>query len=121
MGEDFGHNHNDLCDDLKNVRDRSKLPFPKENIVWYYSSDMSYLGIWAIGGNDFNKEVEQIMKSETMEHTIDKVVVVTDHDDATAENGRFFEIRKKILGTLKLDSELCEYWNYNQWVNLDLI
>ena len=98
-----------------------KSLFPKEKINWYKKSEEEILGIWAVGGNDFKKAMEMIIKREALEPSIGSMAVVTDHDDSEAETGRlcklinlwndYFSLKKDITKChLQKNIEII-YWN----------
>ena len=61
------------------------FPFQSEMITKYQRNDGRTLGIWPIGGNDFNKTVTKILEGEKKDKIVDKVIVITDHDDSDSE------------------------------------
>ena len=74
--------------------------FTVPNIIWFKNLKENVLGIWAIGGNDFHSQLKSILEREKIEHTIERIVVVTDHDDVDAEESRvqkLWDIVKEIL------------------------
>lgn len=76
--------------------------FPNEKINWYRDNDNNIKGIWSVGGNSFSESVKKIIAREKYEHRIDKVAIITDHDDVEeAEINRLDDIKKAI-------SSVCE-------------
>ena len=104
--------------DWKYKYDKSKLPFPQETINWFKDGQGNVLGIWAVGGNDFSSELEMIMDSEMVEHTIDRIVVVTDHDDVDAEESRSYKLRDVVKDSLSLDNDIDILWENNAWTEI---
>ena len=48
---------------------------------WYRNAKEELLGIWNVGGNNFNRAVEEIFSLEILEHSIERIVIITDNDD----------------------------------------
>ncbi len=82
------------------TRDIKDNPFPKEPISWYMDKDSQNFGIWQVGGNDFSKALKSLFEREKLEHSIDSIVIITDHDDEDAEQGRVTAIQSVIATVL---------------------
>lgn len=95
----------------------SRPPFPNTNINWYKLNENNILGIWSVEGNDFTAALEEIAKREKLEHSVERLAIVTDHDDSSAENERF----QKVFSTLT--KNLCvknlRPRNNNDWQKID--
>ena len=63
---------------LKPLKDS---PFPNEPIVFFHNPSGEVLGIWPVGGNDFKPAIKSVFEREINEHSINKLVIVTDHDE----------------------------------------
>ena len=63
-------------------------------IAWYKDKDDedNILGIWPIGGNNFIPAIDKISKRLKFEGDVNKLVIITDHDDKAAETDRKEEI-----------------------------
>ena len=74
------------------------VPFAHYPNIWYVKEDdeNKTLGILSVNGTNFTPALTDIMKSETLEHTIERIAVVTDHDDMTAETTRLMKIHDVI-------------------------
>ena len=77
------------------------------------------MGIWAVGGNDFSSALQLIMEIEMIEHTIDRVVVITDHDDVNAEEDRSFKLRDIVKNKLCLENDINKVWKNNSWIDIE--
>lgn len=87
--------------------------FPKESINWFKDPRGMKKGIWAVGGDDFCSAVDKVFMREKQDHIIDKLVVVTDHDDQFAETDRVSMISETIKARLSLSEELV--LTVNNW------
>ena len=76
-------------------------PFSEQCIGWYQRGSDDIMGIWPVGGDDFTAAIMKVMKRENMEHSVGKLVIVTDHDDEDAEKSRLEKIRGAILKNLQ--------------------
>lgn len=79
-------------------------PFPKGDISWY-TNGAEYIGIWENGSSDFNHTIEEIAQRESMEHSIERVLIVTDNDDESAETNRPQSIYDIFCGILDCDGD----------------
>ena len=72
-------------DNKKNVT----IAHINDNRIEWYSRENDYLGIWPVGGNNFSKQLEIIIKGCKLGNNhVKKLVVVTDHDNEEAETKR---------------------------------
>jgi len=61
--------------------------------VDYYSySDRNYVAVCEVGGCNFFDDVGFIIRREKLEHKVDKIIIVTDHDDETECKNRCRDI-----------------------------
>ena len=90
------------------------FPFQGENINTYLKDNAEALGIWRIGGDNFIKVVSSIMAGEKQDKVVDRVIVVTDHDDAEAETLRPQRILNTISSSLGTRA-LCTEDYINKW------
>ena len=79
-------------------------PFPKDRVTWYKKPepDDAILGVWQVGGHDFAEPLRKIIIREKLEAGIERIAVVTDHDDEDAETERLdvvFRVICKETGT----------------------
>ncbi len=74
-------------------------PFEKfsDNINWYKTQNDYYCAIWSVGSHDFAKAIYSIIEKEKLEHSIENIIIVTDHDDEEAETKRFSDIQDIFL------------------------
>jgi hypothetical protein len=68
------------------------IPFSDERISRYKKNGGQYLNIWAVDGHDFRSAMKKVTQRQKMVGEIDRVAIVTDHDDAEAESDRLNEI-----------------------------
>lgn len=94
------------------VKRKVGLSFPQLDISWY-AQDENYIGIVYAGGNDFGKSITQIIERNKYQFDIDKILVITDHDDITAESDRLKDIENVINSELGGDALRLEtgIWN----------
>ena len=64
------------------------LPFHKESINWFTNSEEDFLGIWQVGGNNFTIRLKEVLDLAHLESSIQKLAIITDHDDNDAETVR---------------------------------
>lgn len=96
------------------IKNAKEEPFPNESTHWYHDSNGYMDGIWQVGGNEFSKALSSIFGREKLEHSIERIVIITDHDDQGAETNRLSEIKEVIetvLGDQLIDIQLLT----NQW------
>ena len=95
----------------------SSPPFPNTNINWYKLNDNNILGIWSVEGNDFTAALKEIAKREKLEHSIERLAIVTDHDDSSAENERFQKSFTTLTTHLCANNSATR--NNNDWQRID--
>lgn len=80
-------------------------PFPEDRVAWYKKPDPdgAILGVWQVGGHDFAEPIRKIFRREKLEAGVERVAVVTDHDDEDAETGRLDEVFRTICE----EAEMC--------------
>lgn len=88
------------------TRDIKDNPFPKESINWYTDKARHIFGIWQVGGNNFSIALKSLFEREKLEHSIDSVVIITDHDDKGAEQERVTTLQS-VIATV-LDDQIIE-------------
>lgn len=93
-------------------------PFNSKNIVWYKNTSPQgeLLGIWQNGGCDFDKTIQKVCERELFEHCVERIIVVTDHDEIISEKERLHSIQNVIRTELK--SELPLWNEVNQWYDI---
>lgn len=70
--------------------------FPGERVTWYKKQGDEILGVWQIGGHDFAEPLRRIVGREKLESNVERIVVVTDHDDEDAERERLVGVFRAI-------------------------
>lgn len=81
-------------------------PFPKENISWYNVHSNNIKGIWQIGGHSFSGAIKEIIEREKHEHVVERIAIITDHDDfEDAEIERINVLKKDISSFIGKKSE----------------
>lgn len=98
------------------LKDR-KLPFTKESINWFVNSENDFLGIWQVGGNDFTIPMRKVLEMAHYESSIQKLAIITDHDDSDAETVRPSTLLSIIGEELKTESVVDLQW-IGQWTSL---
>lgn len=96
------------------IRNPQNNPFPEESVAWYKDKNGLTNGIWQVGGNDFSKAIQSIFKREQLDHQINNIVIITDHDDQIAEGDRLSGIQEaiqEIIGNEQPDFQM----SINQW------
>lgn len=95
------------------VQKEANLSFTQIDINWYRKKG-DYIGIVYAGGNDFTAVMSQIIERNRFQFDIFKILIITDHDDITAENGRLQNIRDIINNISCNDFFLLDIgkWNY---------
>ena len=93
-------------------------PFQEENVNIYLKDNSDALGIWQIGGNDFIKAISTIMNGEKKDKVVDRIVVVTDHDDSGAETLRPQSILDAISSALTIEKLRTEDF-FNKWSSIE--
>ena len=98
------------------------FPFVDRNLAWYKNHQEEYLGIWQVGGNSFEAVIQKIMGLEAIEHAVDSLAIVTDHDDEEAEKERPKKIINVIDENLHIinfdENELISKSN-NKWARIE--
>lgn len=102
----------------KYQKKRNDFPFQEESIITYLRDNSDALGIWQIGGDDFTKAITSIMNGEKQDKMVDRIVVVTDHDDSEAETMRPKSILDAISSALAIE-KLCTEDYINKWSSID--
>lgn len=97
---------------------KAKSLFPGERINGYRKNDSQYLGIWAVGGNDFREQIEKIADRQSLNPEISKVAVMTDYDDATAKSGRLEMVMSAWKSKIEPQSILASEKYINQWAEI---
>ena len=72
----------------KNIKNN---PFANEgDVVWYTKDGQEehLLGIWNNGSDVFDDVIDKICEREIKEHSIDKLLIITDNDDESASTTR---------------------------------
>ena len=93
-------------------------PFEKEQISWYSRDDDSYIGIWENNGSNFHKAIETIAKRESMDHLVERILIITDHDDKSAEVSRPQSINDRIQKAFKCNKSEG-FLKANEWITID--
>lgn len=95
------------------VQKEANLSFTQIDINWYRKKD-DYIGIVYAGGNDFTAVMSQIIERNRFQFDIFKILIITDHDDITAEKDRLQSIRD-IIDTISCNDDFSldiGKWNY---------
>lgn len=100
-----------------NYSKNRKLPFTKESINWFVNSENDFLGIWQVGGNDFSIPLKKVLELAHLESSIQKLAVITDHDDSDAETVRPSTLLSIIGEELKTEAVVDLQW-IGQWTSL---
>lgn len=102
------------------IENPEDVPFTDQKINWYKCDDDVYVGIWPVGGADFKPSIALIMERERMEHGIDKVAIVTDHDDENAESKRLMSICGVIEDNLSITFRpSSEAFINKEWIDIE--
>lgn len=102
---------------LKGTRETREFPFQEESIWSYKKDNGDTLGIWQVGGNNFNDAIKTIMEGEKEDKFVDRVAIVTDHDDSDAEDERPQTILNTITSVLSC-GELNQGDFRNKWTTI---
>ena len=103
---------------VTNWRYQNKLDEPpfkldkdsKSYIAWYkYAQENNdeqenILAIWPVGGNDFTHAVKKISRALILGSGVQKLIIITDHDDKLAESERRDEIYSELMKNLGADA-----------------
>lgn len=95
------------------IKKHKGINFSDNNIAWYLNSKNEDYAIWPVGGCNFIPALREILRLEQLEHQVESLIIITDHDDDSASDARPREISKEINNSLKVKLELSE--NLNQW------
>lgn len=79
-------------------------PFTEQAIRWHVRDD-KITGIWPVHGTNFLPAIKMIADRELLEHSIERVIIITDHDDGTAEVERPNKIYKALCSGLNVQAE----------------
>lgn len=105
-----------------NVR-KDKFPFSDKGLFWYENERGEYLGIWQISGKSFEPVVRKIMVLESIEHTVESICIITDHDDEDeAENKRpegILNAANEVLQINGFDIDELKTKSNHQWTNIE--
>lgn len=101
----------------------NETPFTDHEEMSWYSRNTDILGIWPVGGNSFNSTIIEIAEYESYQHSIDKIIIVTDHDSNDEVEKRHNDIYNAICNSFKLnDLDICYFLsNKNQWISIDVV
>lgn len=93
------------------------LPFGQYSVLWHVREEGRMLGIMAVNGTNFTPALTDIMKSEMLEHTVERLAIVTDHDDEKAETSRLMKIHDAVcrgLGIMPFIDDVVP----SQWTDI---
>jgi hypothetical protein len=93
------------------------LPFHKESINWFTNSEEDFLGIWQVGGNNFTIPLKEVLDLAHLESSIQKLAIITDHDDNDAETVRPSKLLSVIGKELNTEAAVDLQW-IGQWKSL---
>lgn len=95
------------------------LPSFDDRTTWYESAKKEYVGVWHVGGNDFSSAISTIAEMDKLEHHVNSLIVITDHDDDSAEYDRPKEIYRHLnsLQLIDMDPDWVKD-NNNKWMTL---
>lgn len=90
-------------------------PFFSGRQTHVYVKDSDHLEIWAVGGHDFRSAIGKIAERQLMSSDIDRIAIVTDHDDASAETERLEEICEILENKFQFSEpsdlgQVCNRW-----------
>ena len=60
---------------------KDSFPFSDKDLFWYVNESGEYLGIWQISGKSFEPVIRKVLVLEAVEHTVESICIITDHDD----------------------------------------
>ena len=99
------------------LKKKSDFPFQEEKISAYQKGEINTLGIWQVGGNDFSYAINLILNGSKKDNVVDKIAIVTDHDDLSAEQNRPQAILNQFSSLLEIEGLIKE--NYlNKWSSI---
>ena len=96
------------------LKKTSDYPFQGERICAYKKDESNALGIWQVGGNDFSRAIDMILKGAKKDEVVDNIAVVTDHDDLDAEQNRLQAILNIFSSSLEIEALTKEHY-LNKW------
>ena len=106
---------------IKNGKD--SLPFSDKEIFWYTKECKDYLGIWRVNGKAFEPIVRKILELEAIEHTVESMCIITDHDDDDeAENKRpesIFNVANEVLHIKGFNVNELIIQSNHQWASIE--
>ena len=83
-----------------------EVPFTEAPVYWYRNAKEELLGIWNVGGNNFNSAVEEIFSLEILEHSIERIVIITDNDDSDVFKCRINPLYLNICKKINIKNDL---------------
>lgn len=102
--------------------DKVESRFPDEPINWYKRGN-DLLGIWRMGGCDFNRAMAETLKRESYVQEFGRIAIVTDNDSDEEFKDRFIEILvtiRELAGfdqSYKLEEQYVDTWNKVSFVD----
>ena len=97
--------------------------FPKDDVDWYTNRTGEIVGIWAVGGCNFVPAINRIMRFIKIDNCINRIAVISDHDDeesGVTRSQEVFDEVNKVLGVKDYDED-CYKSHYNEWLAVDFI
>ncbi len=67
----------------------NNMPFSENPVNWFRNPENTILGIWQVGGNDFSDAVTKVLRMAYLEPSIEKLAIITDHDDVQTAHTQF--------------------------------
>ena len=95
----------------------NNMPFSENPVNWFRNPENSILGIWQVGGNDFSDAVTKVLRMAYLEPSIEKLAIITDHDDVEAETLRAWTLQSIIEKELKAGAMHDLQW-VDHWISL---
>lgn len=92
--------------------------FSEKPIVWYKNSTDEVIGIWSVGCDCFDPALGDICSREKLEKTIEKILIITDHDDTTTENKKPRELYKILVEGLVGEVDSGEQLVNDNWITI---
>lgn len=104
----------------KHIKKSKESPFPNEDILWF-KNEYKELGIWAANGNDFSSALSSVISFESIEHHIEKIVIITDYDEDDSKEERVKKLFDFLNSKIKvLDDNISAINRINKWSTLKL-
>lgn len=100
----------------KHLRNK-RLPVFAEGFEWYRRDSGRLLGIWPVGSHEFGEALRAVIDFTRKEACVDRLVVVTDHDDSSAESKRMEDTFKAALNMLGSSVDTRAY-SPNHWYSV---